>query len=125
MLLFFSGIVSSLSDITVKNDLGHPVCGNLRGGTWLCDYASSRLQREPGTRQLGDWLKARLDPLADVPHFLRPAYFDLTISQVHSAVLDQAYRLMGRLLSIPYTLSLFIVYFHIKYILRENNFASY
>lgn len=110
MLLFFSGIVSSLSDITVKNDLGHPVCGNLRGGTWLCDYASSRLQREPGTRQLGDWLKARLDPLADVPHFLRPAYFDLTISQVHSAVLDQAYRLMGRLLTIPRTLIIYSIF---------------
>lgn len=88
--------MSLLSEITPKNDLGHPLCANVRDGMWLCDFTAGRLQRDPGTRALGDWLQARLAPLADVPHFLRPAYFDLVITQAHEAVVSRAHRLMGR-----------------------------
>uniref|UniRef100_A0A1B6F753 Glycogen debranching enzyme n=1 Tax=Cuerna arida TaxID=1464854 RepID=A0A1B6F753_9HEMI len=93
------GIVSLLAEISPKNDLGHPLCGNLRGGMWLCDYTVGRLQLDPGTRQLGDWLQVRLAPLADVPHFLRPSYFDLVITQVYDAVVDHTYQLMNRFVS--------------------------
>lgn len=94
--LVFSGIVSVLSEITINNDLGHPVCANLRAGNWLGEYTSNRLQQDAGTRALGDWLQARLAPLSDIPHSLRPAYFDLVINQVYDAVVGKAYSLMSR-----------------------------
>lgn len=31
----FQGVLSLLSDISPSNDLGHPLCGNLRNGNWL------------------------------------------------------------------------------------------
>jgi len=35
MLRFQSGIISLLADIRPNNDLGHPLCVNLRQGNWL------------------------------------------------------------------------------------------
>lgn len=89
------GIMSLLTEITPKNDLGHPLCGNLRGGHWLCEYTSRRLQQHPGTHQLGDWLETRLAPLKDIPKYLVPCYFDIVISQAYSALVTHAWELMS------------------------------
>ena len=34
-----------LRHIMRYNDLGHPLCGNLRSGTWVLDYVVSRLEK--------------------------------------------------------------------------------
>lgn len=41
------GVVSLLSEITPNDDLGHPLCDNLRAGDWLMDYTCARLERDP------------------------------------------------------------------------------
>lgn len=33
--LYLTGVISLLADIRSNNDLGHPLCGNLRQGNWL------------------------------------------------------------------------------------------
>lgn len=87
--------MSLLTEITPKNDLGHPLCGNLREGHWICDYTFRRLQQHSGTRQLGDWFEARFAPLKDIPKYLLPCYFDIVISQAYSALLTHAWELMS------------------------------
>lgn len=37
-----------LANIRPSNDLGHPVCANLRQGDWLIDYVSNRLVHREG-----------------------------------------------------------------------------
>lgn len=54
-----AGVVSVLSEIRVINDLGHPLCGNLRDGDWLPDYIVGRLKLEPSTQRLAGWLEVR------------------------------------------------------------------
>lgn len=54
-----AGIVSLLSEIRVINDLGHPICGNLRDGDWLPEYIVGRLKFEPSTQRLAAWLEVR------------------------------------------------------------------
>lgn len=39
------GFMHPLRHITRYNDLGHPLCGNLRDGTWALDYVHSRLEK--------------------------------------------------------------------------------
>ena len=38
------GFMHPLRHIMRYNDLGHPLCGHLREGTWALDYVYSRLQ---------------------------------------------------------------------------------
>ncbi|KAK8402202.1 hypothetical protein O3P69_001357 [Scylla paramamosain] len=68
------GVVSVLSEIRVVNDLGHPLCGNLRDGDWLPDYIVGRLKFEPSTQRLAGWLEEVFGYLRDVPRYLIPAY---------------------------------------------------
>lgn len=41
-----------MNDIRIKNDLGHPLCDNIRQGDWLCGYIANRLQVNPGTKEV-------------------------------------------------------------------------
>ena len=63
--------MSLMADIRVKNDLGHPLCENLRQGNWLMDCVVGRLRLEPTTMELANWLDvSRTGRSAGVP---RPA----------------------------------------------------
>lgn len=43
-----AGLISVFANIRPNNDLGHPVCANLRQGDWLIDYVSNRLLHREG-----------------------------------------------------------------------------
>lgn len=43
-----TGLISVFANIRPNNDLGHPVCANLRQGDWLIDYVSNRLLHREG-----------------------------------------------------------------------------
>ena len=42
--VYVSGVMSVLGELRPSNDLGHPLCQNLRDGPWLMDYMSERLK---------------------------------------------------------------------------------
>ena len=46
------GIMSMLTTVRKKNDLGHPICNNLRSGDWLADYTVKRLRHNSGTNKV-------------------------------------------------------------------------
>ena len=41
-----------MSPIRTNNDLGHPLCHNLREGNWLMDFTAQRLMRFEGTKKV-------------------------------------------------------------------------
>lgn len=45
---WFLGLMSVLAEIRPKNDVGHPLCDNLRQGDWMMDYVSNRLLAKGG-----------------------------------------------------------------------------
>jgi glycogen debranching enzyme len=47
------GWMGPLRGVMMHNDLGHPLCGHLRAGTWAMDYISGRLTRYVSLRCLG------------------------------------------------------------------------
>lgn len=90
------GVMSLLSDIRPQNDLGHPVCANLRDGDWLSTYVSGRLLQHAGTADLGRWLESALSPLSNLPRFLVPCYFDAIITGTYLTLLERAWSLMSK-----------------------------
>ncbi len=86
------GVESVLRRIQETNDLGHPLCGNLRDGNWLSEYIVARMNPRPrtGLPELGkaaDVFDRCLSLLATgLPHYLRPYYFELLFTYFYSAV---------------------------------------
>ena len=46
------GIMSMLKTVRDNNDLGHPLCDNLRSGDWLAGYTVNRLRLRSGTKKV-------------------------------------------------------------------------
>ncbi|GMR35805.1 hypothetical protein PMAYCL1PPCAC_06000, partial [Pristionchus mayeri] len=80
------GLVPILHHIRLNNDLGHPLCGNLREGCWLVDYVHQRMRRYPRLTQLADATASVFAPLYSIPFFLRPAYFEALFSYLYTRV---------------------------------------
>ncbi|XP_008297524.1 glycogen debranching enzyme isoform X1 [Stegastes partitus] len=90
------GLISVLADIRPNNDLGHPLCANLRQGDWLIDFVSNRLiNREGPLAQVGQWLAAMFNLLKHIPRYLVPCYFDAILVSIYTTALDATYKLMS------------------------------
>ncbi|XP_072219597.1 glycogen debranching enzyme isoform X2 [Leuresthes tenuis] len=90
------GLMSVLADIRPNNDLGHPLCANLRDGDWLMDFISNRLiHREGPLAQVGEWLGAMFDHLKHIPRYLIPCYFDAILVSTYTTALDATFKLMS------------------------------
>lgn len=89
-------MISLLADIRPNNDLGHPLCVNLREGNWLIDYVWQRLKNDEGTSALGNWFEEAAEPFKLIPRYLVPSYFDVIAVNVYMILLEQCYALMPR-----------------------------
>ncbi|UYV72969.1 AGL [Cordylochernes scorpioides] len=94
-----TGVMTPLSTIHMKHDLGHPLCENLRQGDWLPQYLVSRLERHPATKDLAGWFNTAFSHLRQLPRYLVPAYFDSLVTGAYSALLSAAWSQMSPLVS--------------------------
>jgi len=84
------GWMHPLRHIMRYNDLGHPLCGHLREGSWALDYVHQRLSHQletfPNLTKPAKWIEERFDRVkATVPNYMRPKYFALVISEAYKA----------------------------------------
>lgn len=88
------GIALPMQIIKSYNDLGHPICTNLRQGDWLLRYMSSRLERHDDTAVFGDWLENKFRLLSKIPRFLIPTYFERVLGGVINKLLNACWKKM-------------------------------
>lgn len=86
------GVISLLSEITPNDDLGHPLCDNLRAGDWLMDYTCARLERDPRLAAVAAKYREAFRPISALPRFLVPAYFAAAAGALHGALVAAALR---------------------------------
>ncbi|KAK9425123.1 putative Glycogen debranching enzyme [Seiridium unicorne] len=92
---------SILKDVIKDNNLGHPLCQNLRDGQWALDYTLGRLERAgqethwQGLTKVAAWLKERFDAIRKIPSFLLPRYFALVIRTAYKAAWERSLQLMN------------------------------
>ncbi len=79
-----------------NNDLGHPICDNLRAGDWMAGYTADRLGVREGTKLLGEILADIFSRLAKLPRYLNPCYFEVIVSTVHEMLTQAAVSKMGK-----------------------------
>ncbi|KAL7749490.1 bifunctional 4-alpha-glucanotransferase/amylo-alpha-1,6-glucosidase [Sorochytrium milnesiophthora] len=94
------GFASILKQVMRSNDLGHPICQNLRDGPWMMDYVVTRLHRyadhNPNVLPLAKWLDERFALVRAVPNFLAPKYFSVVFMTAYYAVRSRAFAQMSR-----------------------------
>ncbi|KAJ3363872.1 hypothetical protein GGF31_000655 [Allomyces arbusculus] len=96
-----SGMAAVLRPIMRANDLGHPMCDNLRQGPWMLDYTVDRLKRyitdnKAPLAEVRDWLRDRMALVKTVPNYLVPKYFALVVVTAEGAARRAAADMMGR-----------------------------
>ncbi|KAH9417750.1 hypothetical protein DERP_011461 [Dermatophagoides pteronyssinus] len=69
-----AGIMFHLAKIRTNNDLGHPLCENLRQGNWLPEYIVGRLKKRSETKDLAEWLEETFKSLVELPRYLIPHF---------------------------------------------------
>ncbi|CAG9126753.1 unnamed protein product [Plutella xylostella] len=77
--LVYAGLAGAgalLADAAARQDLAHPLAQHLRAGDWLAEHLAGRLAREPALRAAGGALGAALAPVARLPRYLVPCYFE-------------------------------------------------
>ena len=89
-----------LKPIRDTNDLGHPLCDNLRSGDWLPGYTANRLKLKSSIKGLGDILSLIFEYLSSLPRYLIPCYFDAIISKIHQELIAAAQPRMSQYVSI-------------------------
>lgn len=89
------GFISLLSEIRYKNDLGHPLCDNLRVGDWMMDYITNRLAQEHCTLALSEWFNKLFTGVKKLPRYLVPPYFDAVVTGAFSVLLEEVWQKMS------------------------------
>ncbi|KAL5016234.1 hypothetical protein ScPMuIL_005823 [Solemya velum] len=89
------GVMAMLKEIRLNNDLGHPLCNNLRDGNWLPEYMAARLKVHPETEILGCWFESIFKHLGKIPRYLIPCYFDTIVTGAYVVIRHQAIQLMS------------------------------
>ncbi|XP_053603151.1 glycogen debranching enzyme isoform X2 [Plodia interpunctella] len=89
------GVASILSEVRPSDDLGHPLCDNLRAGDWLLDYQWQRLERDPNLAPIASRIREILRPLSEIPRFLVPAYADALLMALYDEVTKVALSKLG------------------------------
>ncbi|CDW52751.1 glycogen debranching enzyme [Trichuris trichiura] len=82
------GLMHHLTRIRRDNDLGHPLCDNIRKGDWLADYITNRLLKREGTKELGKWFSIIFRIYKGIPYFMKPSYFELIVNSVYNVICD-------------------------------------
>ncbi|KAI6179311.1 Glycogen debrancher [Aphelenchoides besseyi] len=100
------GVEPIIRKIHGHNDLGHPVCGNLRGGSWLPDYLIGRIRRAPELSTVADLLESSFKPLEKMPHFLRPCYFEQIFSYIYNVAESVLLEKLGSAADLPYNVTI-------------------
>lgn len=92
------GFISVFDTVVPNNDLGHPLCTNLRNGFWIIDYICGRLKRKEFENfpiyQFGDFLERYFQPIKNLPSYLVPSYFEFSIRKIYNALLNRTWSLM-------------------------------
>ncbi|ANB13548.1 bifunctional 4-alpha-glucanotransferase/amylo-alpha-1,6-glucosidase [Sugiyamaella lignohabitans] len=92
------GWASVLEEVVLSNNLGHPLCANLRNGRWALDYTVNRLRNYvdefPNLQPLIEWYEVRFNRIRQLPPFLIPRYFALILYTIHSSCTRRALSLM-------------------------------
>ncbi|KRY68177.1 Glycogen debranching enzyme, partial [Trichinella pseudospiralis] len=89
------GCINALKEAKASNNLGHPICNNIREGDWLADYIVARLKLNPNTVQLSEWFWEIFAIYKKIPFDLKPAYFEAIISSVYNMICKTIVRKMS------------------------------
>ncbi|KAI0987877.1 hypothetical protein GJ496_006429 [Pomphorhynchus laevis] len=85
------GFMSVMEKIRLSEDMGSPICENLRNGNWIMEYIVKRLKYHKDTLDLGLWFENVFENFKRLPRFLIPSYFDAVLTGAYTCIIDRAW----------------------------------
>lgn len=86
-----------LNEIRFHNDIGHPICQNIRDGLWLSDYIHDRLsKRNSALAEIAQIIRQLFLPLQDIPYDLMPCYFEALFSIIYETTMEELMEKLSR-----------------------------
>uniref|UniRef100_A0A915IDV4 4-alpha-glucanotransferase n=1 Tax=Romanomermis culicivorax TaxID=13658 RepID=A0A915IDV4_ROMCU len=91
-----AGMAPHFKYVRLNNEMGHPLCNNVRENDWLIKYLANRLTQHQGTADLGNWFNSLYKSYAKLPHYLKPCFLEAVVSGAYSGVCESmAHKLSG------------------------------
>ncbi|CAA9999855.1 unnamed protein product [Nesidiocoris tenuis] len=88
------GVMSVLEGIASNDDLGHPLCSNIRDGPWLQNYLVQRLATNSSLKPLASLMEKEFKLVEELPVSLRPWGFYTVVSRVYKMLVSRAISVM-------------------------------
>ncbi|EGG21391.1 glycogen debranching enzyme [Cavenderia fasciculata] len=91
------GFATILNQVSEWNDLGHPLCNNIREGDWAMDYIVQRLlvSGRNNLQGIAKWLADCFVLVKRLPRHFIPKYFHQVVTIAYRAAVDKAITLMS------------------------------
>eukprot|EP01147_Barroeca_monosierra_P006020 gene6020-7349_t len=70
-----AGVIPVIEDIVAGNQLGHPLCDNIRSGDWLLSFISNHMRKRENTMFLSSVLDEILKGYQHIPINIKPKVF--------------------------------------------------
>lgn len=92
----FQGVVTVMRVVAEYDDLGHPICQQLREGLWLLNYLYDRIAGSDPSQPsreldaLSRALKQLFEPIYSLPKYLVPSSFGMLVGCLYQTVMDEA-----------------------------------
>ncbi|KII64615.1 Glycogen debranching enzyme [Thelohanellus kitauei] len=90
------GLEIVFSKIRQTNDIGHPLCQNLRDGYWLMDHILNRIRHRSINPQFVELLESLFELCKYLPNFLVPCYFEASNREIINLLVNFAFSRMNQ-----------------------------
>lgn len=89
-----AGFYPLVIEVKTSNNMDHPLCRNIREGTWMMDFLVDRLAPHTSLGPFHGWVRGAFELVKGLPSYLHPKHFAEIIELAYNQLTARAVALM-------------------------------